>query len=63
LWQRNYYEHVVRGEDDMRRIRQYIPDKPHRWPLEAENRSNVRQARYAWSTMGQQMRKQEACGK
>ena len=42
LWQRNYYEHIVRGEDDLRRIRQYIADNPQRWPLDAENPSNVR---------------------
>jgi len=45
VWQRNYYEHIVRGEDDMQRIRQYIADNPQRWPLDAENPSNVRQGR------------------
>lgn len=36
LWQRNYYEHVVRDEEDLNRIRQYIQDNPRRW-LEDEN--------------------------
>ena len=45
LWQRNYYEHIVRGEDDLRRIRQYIADNAQRWPLDAENPSNVRKGR------------------
>ncbi|MGO9619886.1 MAG: transposase [Desulfobaccales bacterium] len=31
LWQRNYYEHVVRDEDDLNRIRQYIEDNPASW--------------------------------
>ncbi|MGD0828546.1 MAG: transposase [Desulfobaccales bacterium] len=31
LWQRNYYEHVVRDEDDLNRIRQYIEDNPAIW--------------------------------
>jgi REP element-mobilizing transposase RayT len=31
LWQRNYYEHVVRDEDDLNRIRQYIEDNPANW--------------------------------
>jgi len=31
LWQRNYYEHVVRDEDDLNRIRQYIEDNPATW--------------------------------
>ncbi len=45
VWQRNYYEHIVRGEDDLRRIRQYIADNAQRWPLDAENPSNVRKGR------------------
>ena len=28
VWQRNYYEHVIRGETDLNRIRQYIRDNP-----------------------------------
>jgi putative transposase len=31
LWQRNYYEHVVRDEDDLNRIRQYISNNPLCW--------------------------------
>ena len=31
VWQRNYYEHVVRGEADYRRIEGYIRDNPARW--------------------------------
>lgn len=31
LWQRNYYEHVIRGERVLDRIRQYIADNPLRW--------------------------------
>ena len=31
IWQRNYYEHVIRDEDDLNRIRQYIEDNPARW--------------------------------
>jgi len=31
LWQRNYYEHVVRDEADLNRIRQYIEYNPTRW--------------------------------
>jgi len=27
-WQRNYYERVIRTEDELNRIRQYIIDKP-----------------------------------
>jgi putative transposase len=28
LWQRNYYKHVIRNDDSLKRIRQYIGDNP-----------------------------------
>ncbi len=31
LWQRNYYEHIVRDERDLNRIREYIQDNPKNW--------------------------------
>lgn len=31
LWQRNYYEHVVRDETDLERIRKYIQSNPLNW--------------------------------
>ena len=37
FWQRNYYEHVIRNESAMDRIRQYIADNPARWPEDLEN--------------------------
>ena len=37
LWQRNYYEHVIRDEDDLNRIRQYILDNPARWAKDENN--------------------------
>jgi putative transposase len=37
LWQRNYYEHVIRGEDDLNDIRQYILDNPARWAEDENN--------------------------
>ncbi|MBM4462743.1 MAG: transposase [Chloroflexi bacterium] len=36
VWQRNYYEHVIRDEDDLQRIQQYILDNPAHW-AEDEN--------------------------
>jgi REP element-mobilizing transposase RayT len=32
LWQRGYYEHVVRGDYDYERIWRYIDDNPAKWP-------------------------------
>ena len=34
---RGYYEHVVRNEEDMNRIRQYFQENPLRWSLKREN--------------------------
>ena len=31
IWQRNYYEHVIRNEADYLRIRQYMADNPAYW--------------------------------
>ncbi len=37
VWQRNYYEHVIRNEDSLDRIREYIMTNPLRWHLDREN--------------------------
>lgn len=37
VWQRNYYEHVIRNESVLNRIRQYIADNPARWWEDPEN--------------------------
>ena len=37
LWQRNYYEHVIRNEKDMNRIREYIFNNPLQWHFDQEN--------------------------
>lgn len=37
LWQRNYYEHIVRSEESLHHIRQYILDNPSRWNEDREN--------------------------
>ena len=37
FWQRNYYEHVIRDDDTLNRIRQYIVDNPAKWHEDPEN--------------------------
>ncbi len=37
LWQRNYYEHVIRDEADLNRIRDYIQSNPANWDEDEEN--------------------------
>lgn len=31
LWQRNYYEHVIRNETELLQIREYIANNPIKW--------------------------------
>ena len=31
LWQRNYYEHIIRGSHDYETIADYIRTNPQRW--------------------------------
>jgi hypothetical protein len=37
LWRRNYYEHIIREEDSLNRIRHYVETNPQRWELDREN--------------------------
>ncbi|MBN1408630.1 MAG: transposase [Calditrichaceae bacterium] len=34
LWQRNYYEHIIRNEDELIQIRNYIIDNPLKWTMD-----------------------------
>ncbi len=38
VWQRGYYEHIVRGEKSLSEIRRYIADNPRNWAADPENR-------------------------
>jgi len=31
IWQRNYWDHIIRNESELNRIRQYILDNPMQW--------------------------------
>jgi putative transposase len=37
VWQRNYYEHVIRNEKDWDRINRYIESNPCTWAMDEEN--------------------------
>ena len=37
FWQRNYYEHIIRDEAELNRIREYIQNNPITWHLDREN--------------------------
>ena len=37
LWQRNYYEHVIRNDEEWNRVREYIAGNPTQWEIDPEN--------------------------
>jgi len=39
LWQRGYYDHVVRSDDALDRVREYIRNNPLSWALDEDNPS------------------------
>ncbi len=45
FWQRNYYEHIIRNEEDMNSIREYILNNPLKWLDDENNPVNLKQAR------------------
>jgi putative transposase len=42
LWQRNYYEHIIRNENDLNEIREYIVNNPLKWQLDKDNPQNIK---------------------
>ncbi len=37
LWQRNYHEHIIRTEESLDRLRQYIANNPLVWEVDSLN--------------------------
>ncbi len=37
IWQRNYYEHIIRNDDELNRMREYIANNLMQWELDWEN--------------------------
>jgi REP element-mobilizing transposase RayT len=37
LWQRSFYDHVIRNDQDLSRIQEYILNNPLQWALDDEN--------------------------
>ncbi len=37
LWQRGYYERIIRGEEEMNALRKYIIENPKNWDKDEEN--------------------------
>ena len=45
MWQRNYYEHVIRNSASLDEIRRYIADNPLRWEETLKTRGSVNDSR------------------
>jgi len=41
LWQRDYYDHIIRNDDELNRIREYIINNPLKWEFDRENPFSV----------------------
>jgi REP element-mobilizing transposase RayT len=42
LWQRDYYEHIIRNDADLDRIREYIVNNPANWGNDDNHPTNAR---------------------
>jgi len=42
VWQRNYYEHVIRNRRELTSIRAYVADNPRRWHEDDEHPARLR---------------------
>ena len=39
-WQKSFYDHVIRNDKDLHRVRAYIQNNPLNWQLDKNNRAN-----------------------
>ena len=37
-WQSNYHDHIIRNEDELHRIREYIINNPQKWAIDKQNK-------------------------
>ena len=42
VWQRSFYDRIIRNEEAMNKARQYIENNPARWAYDEENPLNIR---------------------
>jgi len=40
-WQKSFYDHVIRDEKSLEKIREYIQNNPLQWELDEENPNNL----------------------
>lgn len=47
VWQRNYYEHVIRDDSELLHVREYIHNNPIEWENDRENPARSEGAKFA----------------
>lgn len=48
FWQRGFFDHVVRDEDDLHRVRTYIAENPVRWTVRRTQEALLRETTYPY---------------
>jgi len=41
IWQRNYYDRIIRSEKELDKIKKYIFENPSKWELDRNNPENL----------------------
>lgn len=41
FWQRNYYDHIIRDDESLQKIREYIQNNPAEWERDRNNVENL----------------------
>jgi putative transposase len=41
VWERSFYDHIIRKDESLRSIREYIANNPIRWHLDRDNPENL----------------------
>jgi REP element-mobilizing transposase RayT len=42
IWQRNYYEHIIRDEESLNELREYIMYNAMKWQYDCNNLDNIK---------------------
>jgi len=40
-WQSNYYDRIIRNEEELQKIRKYIIENPLKWEFDKNNTENI----------------------
>jgi REP element-mobilizing transposase RayT len=45
IWQRNYYERIIRDKEELDKFRKYIRNNPYKWAEDENNPVNIERRR------------------